>query len=183
MVASASPASSRSPTSNAPALPCRWRLCVERRHLRLPRWRFPGRTGRPPPGLPACVVEAVRRGHEGREVPSRCGLCRDRRRIGGLCGDGKHRPRRHGARRHGLVRHRQLAGAPRCARPRDEQGNSVRGRAELVDCRNVLVESDGPRVSVIGLEGRDHRGRWRRGAGDFGAGAQKVGKLGGALNQ
>jgi mannose-1-phosphate guanylyltransferase/mannose-1-phosphate guanylyltransferase/mannose-6-phosphate isomerase len=39
------------------------------------------------------------------------------------------------------------------ARPRDEAGNAVSGRAELIDCRNVLVESDGPRVSVIGLEG------------------------------
>jgi mannose-1-phosphate guanylyltransferase/mannose-1-phosphate guanylyltransferase/mannose-6-phosphate isomerase len=35
---------------------------------------------------------------------------------------------------------------------RDSDGNSVQGQAELVDCRNVLVSSDGPRVSVIGLE-------------------------------
>lgn len=35
----------------------------------------------------------------------------------------------------------------------DAKGNHVTGRAELVDCRNVMVESDGPRVSVIGLEG------------------------------
>jgi len=68
---------------------------------------------------------------------------------------------------------------------RDEQGNSVRGSGavEMVDCRNVLVDSDGPRVSVIGLEdviivvdGNDimitsvH-------------GVQKVGKLSGAVNQ
>jgi len=33
-----------------------------------------------------------------------------------------------------------------------DAGNSVQGRAELVECRNVLVTSDGPRVSVIGLE-------------------------------
>lgn len=38
------------------------------------------------------------------------------------------------------------------ARRRDVHGNSVSGEAELVDCRNVLVDSDGPRVSAIGLE-------------------------------
>ncbi|MWV26989.1 mannose-1-phosphate guanylyltransferase [Aurantiacibacter rhizosphaerae] len=32
-----------------------------------------------------------------------------------------------------------------------EAGNAVRGRADLVDCENVFVDSDGPRVSVIGL--------------------------------
>lgn len=68
---------------------------------------------------------------------------------------------------------------------RDENGNSVRGSgaAELVDCRNVLVDSDGPRVSVIGLEdvvvvvdGDDIMITTV-------AGAQKVGKLSGAVNQ
>lgn len=68
---------------------------------------------------------------------------------------------------------------------RDEQGNSVRGAgsAELVDCRNVLVDSDGPRVSVIGLEdvivvvdGNDILVTTV-------AGVQKVGKLHGAANQ
>lgn len=66
---------------------------------------------------------------------------------------------------------------------RDGLGNSVQGRAELVDCRNVMVTSDGPRVSVIGLEDvvivvdgdeilvTSH------------AGTQRVGKLGGAVNQ
>lgn len=34
----------------------------------------------------------------------------------------------------------------------DDEGNTVRGPAELVDCTNVLVDSDGPRVSAIGLE-------------------------------
>jgi len=38
------------------------------------------------------------------------------------------------------------------ARGGDAQGNRAPPNAELVDCRNVLVESDGPRVSVIGLE-------------------------------
>lgn len=65
----------------------------------------------------------------------------------------------------------------------DENGNVARGLSEMVDCRNVLVDTDGPRVSVIGLEGvvvvvdngeilvTTH------------AGAQRVGKLGGAVNQ
>lgn len=42
--------------------------------------------------------------------------------------------------------------ALQAARGHDAQGNTVRGTAELVDCRNVMVDSDGPRVSVIGLE-------------------------------
>ena len=69
------------------------------------------------------------------------------------------------------------------ARGGDERGNSVTGPAELVDCRNVLVESDGPRVSVIGLEnvvvvvdGDEVLVTTR-------AGAQLVGKLSGAVNQ
>ncbi|GGD65268.1 mannose-1-phosphate guanylyltransferase [Erythrobacter arachoides] len=41
--------------------------------------------------------------------------------------------------------------ALRDARSGDHHGNRVRGNAELVDCRNVLVETDGPRVSAIGL--------------------------------
>lgn len=35
----------------------------------------------------------------------------------------------------------------------DAQGNIVRGPADLVDCRDVMVDSDGLRVSVVGLEG------------------------------
>ena len=69
------------------------------------------------------------------------------------------------------------------ARGGDVDGNSVIGRAELVDCRNVLVETDGPRVSVIGLDdvvvvvdGDEVLVTTR-------AGAQKVGKLTGAVNQ
>ena len=69
------------------------------------------------------------------------------------------------------------------ARSSDQHGNSVTGLAELVGCRNVLVESDGPRVSVIGLEdvvvvvdGNEVLVTTR-------AGAQLVGKLGGAVNQ
>ncbi len=69
------------------------------------------------------------------------------------------------------------------ARPRDGSGNSLSGRADLIDCCNVLVESDGPRVSAIGLEdvvivvdGDDVLVTTR-------AGAQLVGKLPGAVNQ
>lgn len=42
--------------------------------------------------------------------------------------------------------------ALRDARPGDEAGNRVSGDAELVDCRNVLVDTDGPHVSVVGLD-------------------------------
>ena len=66
---------------------------------------------------------------------------------------------------------------------RDAAGNSVQGRAELVDCHNVLVTSDGPRVSVIGLDdvvivvdGDEILVTSR-------AGTQRVGKLHGAVNQ
>ena len=69
------------------------------------------------------------------------------------------------------------------ARSSDDQGNTVIGQAELVDCRNVLVETDGPRVSVIGLEdvvvvvdGNEVLVTTR-------AGAQLVGKLDGAVRQ
>lgn len=73
--------------------------------------------------------------------------------------------------------------ALREARERDEQGNHSIGPVELVDCRNVMVDTDGPRVSVIGLEdvivvvdGNDILVTTV-------AGAQKVGKLGGAQFQ
>lgn len=69
------------------------------------------------------------------------------------------------------------------ARDSDAQGNSVHGNAELVDCRNVLIDTDGPKVSVIGLEdvivvvdGNDVMITARDGV-------QKVGKLSGAANQ
>jgi mannose-1-phosphate guanylyltransferase/mannose-1-phosphate guanylyltransferase/mannose-6-phosphate isomerase len=42
--------------------------------------------------------------------------------------------------------------ALRDLRPRDELGNTVRGPVEMVNCRNILVDSDGPRVSVVGLK-------------------------------
>jgi mannose-1-phosphate guanylyltransferase/mannose-1-phosphate guanylyltransferase/mannose-6-phosphate isomerase len=69
------------------------------------------------------------------------------------------------------------------ALPSDDAGNSSQGRAELVDCRQVLTYSDGPRISVIGLEdvivvvdGDEVMVTTR-------AGAQRVGKLSGAANQ
>ncbi|RKF17665.1 mannose-1-phosphate guanylyltransferase [Altericroceibacterium spongiae] len=40
----------------------------------------------------------------------------------------------------------------RDARKADQAGNRASGVVELVDCNNVLVDSDGPRVSVIGME-------------------------------
>lgn len=69
------------------------------------------------------------------------------------------------------------------ARERDPHGNATIGEVELVDCENVLVDSDGPRVSVIGLkdvivvvDGNDI-------LVTSAAGTQKVGKLSGAVNQ
>ena len=38
------------------------------------------------------------------------------------------------------------------ARPSDRQGNVADASARMADCKNVLIHSDGPRVSVIGLE-------------------------------
>ncbi|MFM5908146.1 MAG: mannose-1-phosphate guanylyltransferase [Novosphingobium sp.] len=73
--------------------------------------------------------------------------------------------------------------ALRDARPRDGQGNSVTGPAELVDCRNVLVESDGPRVNVIGLEDVIVVVDGDEILVTSAAGAQLVGKLSGAVNQ
>lgn len=66
---------------------------------------------------------------------------------------------------------------------RDESGNTVNGEAELRDCSNVLVVSDGPRVSVVGasdliivVDGNDV-------LVCSPIGAQNVGKLSGAANQ
>ena len=68
---------------------------------------------------------------------------------------------------------------------RDEHGNVARGPGgvEMVDCKNVLIDSDGPRVSAIGLEdlivvvdGNDI-------LITSAAGVQKVGKLAAAVKQ
>jgi mannose-1-phosphate guanylyltransferase len=73
--------------------------------------------------------------------------------------------------------------ALRDARNGDEQGNRTSGPVELVDCRNVLVETDGPRVSVIGLEDVIVVVDGDEVLVTSAAGAQLVGKLSGAANQ
>ena len=40
----------------------------------------------------------------------------------------------------------------RATRPKDGQGNAVRGDVELTACRDLLVDTDGPRVRCIGLQ-------------------------------
>ena len=73
--------------------------------------------------------------------------------------------------------------ALRDARPGDVHGNRTRGNVELVDCRNVLAETDGPRISVIGLEDIAVVVDGDEVLVTTMAGAQKVGKLSGAVNQ
>jgi len=73
--------------------------------------------------------------------------------------------------------------ALRDARPGDDDGNRARGNVELVDCRNVLAETDGPRISVIGLEDIAVVVDGDEVLVTTMAGAQKVGKLKGAANQ
>jgi mannose-1-phosphate guanylyltransferase len=65
----------------------------------------------------------------------------------------------------------------------DVSGNVAPGAAELVDCRNVMVDSDGPRVSVIGLENVTVVVSGNEVLVTSDSGAQKVGKLSGAANQ
>jgi len=69
------------------------------------------------------------------------------------------------------------------ARLRDADGNATIGPAELVDCRNVMVETDGPRVSVIGLSDVIVVIDGDEVLVTSAAGAQLVGKLHGASNQ
>ena len=66
---------------------------------------------------------------------------------------------------------------------RDGAGNAVQGEAELVDCRNVLVSSDGPRVSVIGASDLIVVVDGGEVLVTTADGAQLVGKLSGAANQ
>lgn len=70
--------------------------------------------------------------------------------------------------------------ALRDARQGDGDGNVVRGEAELLDCRKVMVESDGPRVSVVGLEDVIVIVNGDEVLVTSGSGAAKVGKLKGA---
>ncbi len=73
--------------------------------------------------------------------------------------------------------------ALRDARDADAAGNVLRGNVDLLDCRNVMVESDGPRVSVVGLD--DVIVVVDRGEVlvTSARGAASVGKLPGATNQ
>ncbi|KLI64989.1 mannose-1-phosphate guanylyltransferase [Aurantiacibacter marinus] len=71
----------------------------------------------------------------------------------------------------------------RDARPADAGGNRMQGKVDLIDCEGVLVETDGPRVSAIGLKdvaivvnGDDVLVTTM-------AGTQKVGQLPGAAKQ
>ena len=69
------------------------------------------------------------------------------------------------------------------ARAADQHGNSVAGPAELVDCSNVLIDSDSLHVSVIGLENVIVVVDGNNVLVTTAEGAQKVGKLWGAANQ
>ncbi len=69
------------------------------------------------------------------------------------------------------------------ALPRDSRGNAVRGLAELKDCNNVLVDSDGPHVSVVGVDNLIIVVDGNNIMVTTPDGAQLVGKLHGAVNQ
>lgn len=69
------------------------------------------------------------------------------------------------------------------ARPLDADGNSASGTVEMIGCRNVLVDSDGPRVSVIGLNNVIVVVDGNEVLVTTAEGAQSVGKLSGAVNQ
>lgn len=73
--------------------------------------------------------------------------------------------------------------ALRDARSGDANGNRTSGPVELVDCQDVLVESDGPRVSVIGLSNVAIVVDGDEVLVTTMDGAQLVGKLTGAANQ
>ena len=69
------------------------------------------------------------------------------------------------------------------AREKDEAGNSVSGRTELVDCENTLIQTDGPRVSAIGIKDLIVVVDGDEVLITTAEGAQLVGKLGGAVSQ
>ncbi|VVT06420.1 mannose-1-phosphate guanylyltransferase [Erythrobacter sp. EC-HK427] len=73
--------------------------------------------------------------------------------------------------------------ALRDARERDERGNTVRGEVELVDCSGVLAETNGPRISAIGLTDVAIVVDGNEVLVTTMDGAQKVGKLTGASKQ
>ncbi|WEK45877.1 MAG: sugar phosphate nucleotidyltransferase [Candidatus Andeanibacterium colombiense] len=65
----------------------------------------------------------------------------------------------------------------------DGAGNVVKGTGELLDCRNVMIETDGPRVSVVGLDDVIVVVNGMEVLVTSARGAAQVGKLGGATNQ
>lgn len=65
----------------------------------------------------------------------------------------------------------------------DADGNSVLGKGELIDCKNVMIDSDGPRVSVIGLDDVVVVVDGDEVLVVSATGAQQVGKLTGAKSQ
>lgn len=69
------------------------------------------------------------------------------------------------------------------ARSCDDDGNRVKGRVDLADCRNVMVETDSLRVSVVGLDGVIVVVDGEEVLVTSRAGAQAVGKLPGAAGQ
>lgn len=73
--------------------------------------------------------------------------------------------------------------ALRDARHLDVAGNTVIGNAEMIDCTNVLIESDGPRVSAIGLDNIMIVVDGDEVLVTTADGAQKVGTLKGASSQ
>lgn len=73
--------------------------------------------------------------------------------------------------------------ALRDARKGDGNGNRAHGPVELVDCRNVLAESNGARISAIGLSDIAIVVDGDEVLVTTMEGAQKVGKLTGAANQ
>lgn len=65
----------------------------------------------------------------------------------------------------------------------DEGGNVVRGSVDLAACRDVFATTDGPRISVVGLEGVCIIVSGDEVLVTTREGAQAVGKLPGAVNQ
>lgn len=69
------------------------------------------------------------------------------------------------------------------ARGSDAAGNYAAGRADLADSRNVMVDSDGPRVSVVGLDNVIVVVRGGEVLVTSAEGAQAVGRLPGARGE
>lgn len=65
----------------------------------------------------------------------------------------------------------------------DDHGNVQHGKAELIDCSNVLVHSDGPRISAIGIKDAIIVADGDEILVTSSKGAQRVGTLQGAKSQ